>query len=67
MPVGTKIQIDAQVEGSPMISVSTCNMTLHMSGIMKYDNSDEENWDDTKEKFIANLKVAINTEGFQNG
>lgn len=67
----TKIKIDSQAQGKPFLSTSTCNMTIHMSDQMTYPTVGPgrwgaDQWDNTKEAFIRNLKGSMSVEDFGN-
>lgn len=67
LPEGKNIFIKVQAEQKPYIEVSTCSLGISISNKMKYGNWNKDQWDNTKESFIRNLKGATGVEGFQTG
>ncbi len=59
------IYINVQLIPTPFPTASTCSSAVSISDQMRYHRWREDLWDDTKEAFIRNLQVSINTEGFQ--
>lgn len=65
LPEGAKLDINAQAVPKPFLEVCTCKLGISVSDQMKYSDWAKNQWDDSRDAFIRNLKSAIAVDGFQ--